>query len=155
MKQIPIILVAIVCVISGCYRPSWYRADTTYAELKTDSEWCKNHVNIGSTREEMIEQYEKCMRDKGYELKDKSDSSSGGEPIRVEQKEGPPIVINKRTRVYVGISGPMGVTGSVTPAYRYFHRKDCKHLWSVPTKEITAGEAIAEGRSMCPDCFRN
>jgi hypothetical protein len=100
MKKIVLVLLAMVSlvVISGCYRPSWYRANTTFAELKTDSEWCKSQVNIGSTREETIEQYEKCMRDKGYQLKDKSDPSSGGESIRVEGDTGP-IVIDKRSKV--------------------------------------------------------
>jgi hypothetical protein len=59
-----------------------------------------------------------------------------------------PIVIDKNTKVYVG-------TGSVNPVYRYFHKKDCKHLLSVYTKEVTVGEAIASGKSMCPDCFRD
>jgi hypothetical protein len=118
-----------------------------------DSEWCKSQTNIGATRAEMIEQYDKCMKDKGYELKGKD--QYGGEPtIRVEQKEGP-IVIDKRSKVYVGIFGSGSVTGSVNPAYRYFHKKDCKHLLSVYTKEMTVGEAMASGKSMCPDCFRD
>jgi hypothetical protein len=155
MKKIVLILLAMVSllvVISGCYRPNWYRANTTLAELKTDSEWCKSQTNIGATKEEMIDQYEKCMKDKGYELKGK-DRYSGEPTIRVEQKDGP-IVIDKRAKVYVGVT----VTGGgmhLSPAYRYFHKKDCKHLWSVSTKEMTAGEAIANGRSMCPDCFRD
>ncbi len=75
MKKIVLVLLAMVSlvVISGCYRPSWYRANTTYAQLKSDSEVCKSQLNIGSTRKETIDQYEKCMTDKGYELKDKSD----------------------------------------------------------------------------------
>jgi hypothetical protein len=153
MKRLVVLLVVVsLLAISSCYRPSWHRANTTYAELKRDSEWCKSHVNIGSTRAETIEQYEKCMRDKGYELKDKRDPSGSGEPIRVEQKEGPPIVIDKRAKVYVAFgSSP----GSVSPANRYFHKKDCKHLWRVSTEEMTAGEAIARGKSMCSVCFRD
>jgi len=142
-------------VISGCYRPSWHRANTTYAQLKFDSEWCKSQTNIGATRSEMIEQYEKCMRDKGYELKDKSNPSNGGEPIRVERKEGPPIVIDKNAKAYVAL-GSWNPTGlGNMPAYKYFHKKDCKHLWNVSTEEATAGEAIARGKSPCPDCFRD
>jgi hypothetical protein len=155
MKKLLIFLAMVsLVVISGCYRPSWYRADTTYAQLKSDSEWCKSQVNIGSTREETIDQYEKCMRDKGYQLKDKSDPSSGGEPIRAEGDTGP-IVIDKKTKVYVGIYGSGSATGSVNPAYRYFHKKNCKHLLSVYTKEVTVDEAIASGKTMCPDCFRD
>jgi hypothetical protein len=153
MKKIILVLLGVVglVVMSGCYKPSWYRANTTYAELKTDSEWCKGQTNIGATREEMIEQYEKCMRDKGYQLKDKSDPYSGGKPIRVERDTGP-IVIDKNTKVYVGISGASAIIQY--PEYKYFHKKDCKHLRNVSIEEMTAGEAIAKGKSMCPDCFR-
>ncbi len=103
----------------------------------------------------MIEQYEVCMKGKGYELKGK-DQYSRGEPIRVEQMEGPPIEIDKGARVYVGIFSGGGFSPIITssPGYRYYHKKDCKHLSNVSSKEMTAGEAIAEGKSMCPDCFR-
>ena len=156
MKRLVVLLLAMVClvVISGCYRPSWYRADTTYAQLKSDSEWCKSQVNIGSTREETIEQYEKCMRDKGYELKGK-DPYSGEPTIRVEQKEGPPIAIDKNSKVYVMYLSTSYQLIAMTPAYRYFHKKDCKHLWNVSTEEVTVEEAIARGKRMCPDCFRD
>jgi hypothetical protein len=66
-------------MLSGCYRPSWHRANTTYAQLRSDSDWCKSQTTIGSTRSEAIEQYEKCMRNKGYQLKDKGDPYTGGE----------------------------------------------------------------------------
>ena len=152
MKKLMVLLAMVsLVVISGCYRPSWYRANTSYAELKTDSEWCKSQVNIGSTREETIDQYEKCMRDKGYQLKDKSDPYSGGKPIRVERDTGP-IVIDKNTKVYVGISGASAIIQY--PEYKYFHKKDCKHLLTVSAEKMTTGEAIARGKSMCPDCFR-
>jgi hypothetical protein len=132
-------------VISGCYRPSWYRANTTYAELKTDSNWCKGQINIGSTREEVIEQYERCMRNKGYELRDKSDPFSSESTIIVEYEDGrPPTVIDKRTKVYVRFDGKG----------RYFHKKDCKNLSMVSSEELTIGEAIAKGNQICPECFR-
>ncbi len=83
------------------------------------------------------------------------DPSGGRESIKVEQKEGPPIVIDKKAKVYVSIYGTNILMISSTPAYRYFHKKDCKHLWSVSIEEITVGEAIARGKSMCPDCFRD
>jgi len=85
------------------------------------------------------------------------DPSSGSEPIRVERKEGPPIVIDKNTKVYAFFSvSPSGGSGSgVISIYRYFHKKDCKHLSNVSVREMTAGEAIAQGLSMCPDCFRD
>ena len=154
MKRLLVLDMVSLIVISGCYKPNWYRTNTTYAELKTDSEWCKTQTNIGSTREEMIYQYEKCMKDKGYELKGK-DPYSGEPTIRVEQKEGQPIAIDKGSKVYVGIYGGVIYSITSTPAYRYFHKKDCKHLWSVSTEEVTVGEAIARGKSMCPDCFRD
>jgi hypothetical protein len=66
-----------------------------------------------------------------------------------------PIVIDKETKVYVGIYGSGSATGSVNPVYRYFHKKDCKHLWNISTEEVTVGEAIARGKSPCPDCFRD
>jgi hypothetical protein len=152
-----VVLLLLMIVISGCYRPNWHRANTTYAELKADSDWCKTQTKIGAPRSEMIEQYEVCMKGKGYELIGK-DQYSGEPTIRVEQKEGPPIVIDKRSKVYVGIGGG-GVTYSPylggQPVYRYFHKKDCKQLWNISTEEVTVGEAIARGKSMCPYCFRN
>ena len=159
MKKLMVMLAIVsLVVISGCYRPNWYRANTTYAELKTDSEWCKGQTNIGATRAEMIQQYEGCMEGKGYQLKGK-DPSSGGEPIRVEQKEGPPIAIDRGAKVYVFFnaspSGGTGVALGMSVYRRYFHKKDCKHLSNVSVKEMTAGEAIAQGLSMCPDCFRD
>jgi hypothetical protein len=72
-----IVLILLMVVISGCYRPSWYRANTTYAVLKADSEWCKTQTNIGATRTEMIDQYEKCIRNKGSRLKDQVEVSGG------------------------------------------------------------------------------
>ena len=157
LQKVPLHLIMLnercIVVISGCYRPNWHRANTTYAQLKADSDWCKTQTQIGATREEIINQYEKCMRDKGYQLKDTSDQYSGGEPIRVEQKEGPPIAIDKRSKVYVGIYMGGGRSIETNPDYKYFHKKDCKHLWNVSTEEITVEEAIARGKSMCPDCF--
>jgi hypothetical protein len=70
------------------------------------------------------------------------------------EKSKDATVIDKRAKVYVGIySG--SVSNTVNPAYRYFHKKDCKHLWGVSTEKMTVGEAIARGKSMCPDCFRD
>ena len=152
--KIKVGLVLLMVVISGCYRPNWNRANTTYAQLKADSDWCKTQTQIGAPRSEMIEQYERCMQGKGYELKGK-DSSGGGEPtVKVEQqKEGLPIAIEKRVKVYVVVWGST-TPSTIIPLYNYFHKKDCKHLWNVSVKDMTAGEAIANGKSMCPDCFR-
>jgi hypothetical protein len=156
MKKIVLVLLAMVSlvVISGCYRPNWYRANTTYAELKTDSEWCKSQTNIGATRAEMIDQYEKCMKDKGYGLNGKDQYSGEPYPTKNVDQYKDATVIDKKAKVYVGIYGGAR-SGSVNPAYRYFHKKDCKHLWSVSTEKITVAEAIARGKSMCPDCFRD
>ncbi len=75
----------------------------------------------------------------------------GGEPIGAEGDTGP-IVIDKNTKVYVCISG--GSVISQYPEYNYFQKKDCKNLSNVSIEEVTAGEAIARGKSMCPYCFR-
>ncbi len=149
------VLVSVMVVISGCYRPSWYRENTTYAVLKADSEWCKIQTNLGATRAEMIEQYEKCMRNKGYQLKDQVE-------VRVEQpsaksgEDKDQILFDEHTKVYVAFSNPSGVGagGTSSPTYKYFHKKDCKHLWNISIKELTANQAMDEGKSMCPDCFR-
>ncbi len=83
LKMILILLAMVsLLVLSGCYRPNWYRANTTRAELETDSESCKGQTKIGATREEMIEQYEKCMKDKGYQ-------SSGSPSIAKEKFDLP------------------------------------------------------------------
>jgi len=156
MKKVLMVMLSMVSlvVMTGCYRPSWYRANTTYAQLKSDSEWCKSQVNIGSTREETIIQYERCMKDKGHELKDKSAPTSD-EPIRVERHTGP-IEIDKNTKVYIAIyGGTISSGGGGIPTYKYFHKKDCRQLSNLSIKEITAGEAIANGKTMCPDCFRD
>jgi len=86
MKKTVLVLSAMVSllVISGCYRPSWHRENTTYAELKTDSEWCKGQTKIGATREEVIEQYEKCMMDKGYMPKPPNQTVSPSIPSDVQ-----------------------------------------------------------------------
>jgi len=150
------VLVLLMVVISGCYRPNWYRANTTYAVLKADSEWCKNQTNLGAARTEMIEQYEKCMTGKGYQLKGKDPYSDEPYPTKNVEQYKDATAIDKRAKVYVGIySGGLSSQISMHPAYRYFHKKDCKQLWSVSTEEITVGEAIARGKSMCPDCFRD
>jgi hypothetical protein len=66
--KIGMILLAMVILI-GCYRPSWYKPETTYEQMRRDSENCKGKLIMGSTREEKILQYEKCMKEKGYVLK--------------------------------------------------------------------------------------
>jgi len=144
-----IVLISLLVVIGGCYRPSWHRENTTYAVLKADSEWCKTQTNIGATRSERIEQYEKCMKNKGYRLKDQVEVSVEKQPK--DTKDNDRKAPDMNTKVYIA-SGTM--TSYQPQQYRYFHKKDCKHLWNVSIKEVTVGEAIAEGKSMCPDCFR-
>jgi hypothetical protein len=76
----------------------------------------------------------------------------------IEQPEAQ-IVVDKNTKVYVifqtgRTSGASGGPGG-NPEYRCFHKtRDCRHLSAVSTEEVTAGEAIARGKIMCPDCFR-
>jgi hypothetical protein len=67
MQKVMILLA--VVILSGCYRPSWYRPDTTYEQMRQDSENCKGRLIIGSTREQKILAYEQCMKEKGYYLK--------------------------------------------------------------------------------------
>ena len=93
------------------------------------------------------------MKEKGYQLKGKDSSSAG--TIAVEQKDGPPIVIDKGAKVYVAIYGGTPHASAVSPAYKYFHKKDCRHLWNLSVAEMTAEKAIARGKTMCPDCFRD
>jgi len=143
-----IVLALLMVVIGGCYRPHWYRADTTYAALKSDSEWCKTQTNIGATRSEMIDQYEKCMKNKGYRIKDRAEASVE-QPRNSKDKDW--VAFDTNTKVYIAL-GTM--TSYQFQQYRYFHKKDCKHLWNASIKEVTAGEAIAGGKSKCPDCFR-
>ena len=77
MKKIVFVWLAIMSliVITGCnspYRPIWYRENATYAEVKKDSEWCKSRTKtVDLTRIEIIVQYERCMKDKGYQLKER------------------------------------------------------------------------------------
>jgi hypothetical protein len=155
-----ILLVLLMIVISGCYRPNWYRANTTHAELKADSYWCKTQTKVGAPRSEIIEQYEVCMKSKGYQLGGGQVEVGVKSPTKtIEQRVGQTGVeengVDKNTKVYVTLQradrGGMGLM----PAHRYFHKSNnCKHLLTVSTKEVTADEAIADGKTMCPDCFR-
>ena len=116
----------------------WVAVDNMVDNLMND---------LALTPEQLKERQKKEERE--LEIK-----GGGGEPTtRVEQKEGPAIAIDKRTKVYVSFHN-FGSGILSAPAYRYFHKKDCRHALSVPTEEVTAGEAIARGKSMCPDCFR-
>jgi len=149
-----IVLVLLMVVVSGCYRPNWHRANTTYAELNADSYWCKTQTKVGAPRSEIIEQYEVCMKGKGYQLGGGQAEVGVKSPTdTIDQREGQSGV-DKNTKVYVGLERGESYAGFRTPAYRYYHKKDCKHLWAVSTEEMTAGEAISRGKSMCPDCFR-
>jgi len=68
MKRL-LVLAMVMGLLSGCYKPTWHRENTTYSQLKSDSDSCKMGVNIGSSRDETIKQYEQCMQGKGYMLK--------------------------------------------------------------------------------------
>jgi hypothetical protein len=117
-----VVLVAMV-ILSGCYSPKWYRANTTYAELKEDSNWCKSRTNIGSTREAMIAQYERCMKDKGYRLKGKDPYSD--KPTVKSEQDTRPIIIPGSKRLFnwdfaVAYSGP----GDNYPVIATFRKGD-------------------------------
>ncbi len=127
MKGVKFSVLAIVglLVISGCYKPNWYRANTTHAELETDSKWCKGQTNIGATREQIIEQYEKCMRNKGYQLSgsatQKSDNSA---TIAKEESDVP--------------------TWNVGDSWRY--RYTSKKEWQYTVRKIEGNLYIVEDR---------
>ena len=84
MKIVMILLT--VVILSGCYNPSWHRSDTTYEQMRQDSENCKGKLTIGHpTREEKILQYEKCMKERGYVLKGEVKQKGPATP-EIEQK---------------------------------------------------------------------
>ena len=86
-----LVALAIVSFLtSGCYRSNWYRANTTYAELRAESEWCKSQTNIGSTKAEMKDQYEKCMKNKRYNLKAREKKEVNKETKKDSESPGPP-----------------------------------------------------------------
>jgi hypothetical protein len=67
MKTILVLLAVVIgFLVSGCYHPAWHRPDTTYEQLKDDSNACRNKLIIGSSRGEQILTYERCMNEKGY-----------------------------------------------------------------------------------------
>ncbi len=153
MKKV-VILLAVV-IVSGCYSPSWYRTDTTYEQMRQDSENCKGKLIIGSTREEKIVQYEKCMKEKGYVLK--------GEVKEVKQ-EVPVDPEIERKRAESRDKGDL--SDQVWIWYGTYHNdRNCKNITSggtggstagphwIPTM-MTRGEAIRQGKVPCQWCVK-
>lgn len=87
---------------------------------------------------------------KSISLIEKADKS----PTKPQEKRAGEIRVDKNAKVYVGIHSGGGTLIEMNPAYKYFHKEDCKHLWDVSKEEMTAAEATARGKSRCPDCFR-
>jgi hypothetical protein len=143
MKKVMILLA--VMILSGCYRPSWYRSDTTYEQMRQDSLNCKGRLIVGSTREEKIRDYEKCMKEKGYVLK--------GEIKR----EVPADAEIEKKRAESWDKGDL--SDQVWVSYGTYHNdRDCIRMtvgaggW-VPVM-MTRGEAIRQGKAPCQSCVK-
>jgi hypothetical protein len=150
MKKV-VILLAVV-ILSGCYSPSWYRSDTTYEQMRQDSENCKGKLIIGSTREQKILDYEKCMKEKGYVLK--------GEVKEVKQEvPAAPEIEKKRAESW----DKGNLSDQVWVWYITYHNdKDCLNITGGGTGSVsmrtpimmTRGEAIRQGKVPCGLCVR-
>ena len=150
MKK-PVILLAVM-IVSGCYSPSWYRSDTTYEQMRQDSENCKGKLIIGSTREEKILAYERCMKEKGYVLK--------GE-VKKEVPSDPEI---ERKRAESWDKGDL--SDQIWIWYRTYHNdKNCKDITSGGSGggihgpgwtpgAMTRGEAIRQGKTLYQWCVK-
>jgi len=142
MKKVMILLAMLI--LSGCYSPSWYRSDTTYEQMRQDSENCKGKLIIGSTREEKILHYEKCMKEKGYALK--------GEV----KKEIPATPEIERKRAESWDKGDL--SDQVWVSYSTYHRdRNCTGItggagWTPAM--MTRGEAIRQGKVPCQFCVK-
>ena len=150
MKKVMILLAMVI--LSGCYRPSWYRSDTTYEQMRQDSENCKGKLIMGSTREEKILGYEKSMKEKGYVLKG-------------EVKEGVPgDAETERTRAERWDKG--NLSDQVWVYFSTYHNdRNCKNIagagsgggstggYATPTM-MTRGEAIRQGKVPCQWCVK-
>jgi len=63
--------------------------------------------------------------------------------------------VDESTKVYVILQPAQPGDIGGLPAHGHYHKSNrCKHLSTFSTKEITVGEAISQGKTMCPDCFR-
>jgi len=152
MKKVMILLA--VVILSGCYNPSWYRADTTYEQMRQDSENCKGKLIIGSTREQKILDYEKCMKEKGYVLK--------GEAKEVKQEAPvPPEIEKKRAESW----DKGNLSDQVWVYYSTYHNdRNCLNIigggsgggtgtmWT--SIMMTRGEAIRQGKVPCGLCVK-
>ena len=101
-------VIAILLSLSGCYRPSWHRENTTYLELRQDSDTCKSQLVIGTAREEKIAAYEDFMVKKGYIL-----TGSGGTQLQGKEQQ----------KVFISTW-----VNSAIPATKRYHTKDCKAI---------------------------
>ncbi len=149
MKKVMILLAMVI--LSGCYRPSWHRSDTTYEQMRQDSENCKGKLIIGSTREEKILQYEKCMKEKGYVLKGEAKQEVPATP-GIEKKEGESWDKgNLSDQVWVYYStyhndrGCLNITGGGSGG-------GTGTMWTAVM--MTRGEAIRQRKVPCGLCVR-
>jgi len=149
--KIVMILLAVV-ILSGCYNPSWHRSDTTYEQMRQDSENCKGKLIIGSAREQKILDYEKCMKEKGYVLK--------GEAKR--EVPTAPEIEKKRAESW----DKGNLSDQVWAYYNTYHNeRNCTNITSGGSMGSAAGplwtpapmtreEAIRQGKVPCGLCVR-
>jgi hypothetical protein len=147
MKKVMILLAMVI--LGGCYNPSWYRSDTTYEQMRQDSEICKGKLIIGSTREEKILHYENCMKEKGYVLKGEAKQEV---PV-------PPETEKKRAESW----DKGNLSDQVWVSYNTYHNdRNCtllpgggpSGLGGYPSVMMTRGEAIRQGKVPCQWCVK-
>jgi hypothetical protein len=128
MKKL-ILLPFVLLFAFGCYRPNWYRPNTTYAQLNEDSNFCWTSLKLGASREEKISEYEKCMKEKGYQLR-KEKTYTRNEPVQSSDEK---VLVR---------------TG-----WDHYHRPTCTTLRSAPPGySVTKGYAEKQGYKPCPVC---
>jgi hypothetical protein len=147
MKKVMILLA--VVILGGCYNPSWYRSDTTYEQMRQDSEICKGKLIIGSAREQKILDYEKCMKERGYALKGEVKQEMTASPEIEEKRAQSWDKGNLSDQVWIWYS-------------TYHNDKDCLNIIGGGTGHVsmrtpimvTRGEAIRQGKVPCGLCVK-
>ena len=136
MKKL-ILLPFALLIVFGCYRPHWYRPDTTYAQLNEDSNFCWNSLKLGASKEEKISEYEKCMKEKGYQL-------PGRKP---EQATRATPALTSGDEEWVWIYVPYD--------FRYYHHRPCPTMSTTITgRTMKVQDAIKQGYKPCPYCIK-
>jgi hypothetical protein len=118
--------------------------------MRQDSLNCKGRLIVGSTREEKIRDYEKCMKEKNYVLK--------GE-VKQEVPDAQEI---ERTRAESWDKGDL--SDQVWVRFGNYHNdRNCPNMYSgglhvsvqqTPAIVMTRGEAIRQGKVPCQWCVK-